>query len=140
MLFCHRVDHFSSFLKGIGLYAQEARVTVHDREAPLDRGAMAIQLRAICMMPESSRSSPPPPEVPAIAVGSTGHWGQAMMPVLYHRDLATDIPPQRELRDAFPNTFSSGKLHAEPKLPTRFPRGGSFAGRPAFFPSGNRFL
>lgn len=32
--------------------------------------------------------------------------GRAMMPVLYHRDITTDALLQRELRDAFPDTFT----------------------------------
>lgn len=41
-----------------------------------------------------------------------------MTPILYHRDLAADISPQRELNDMLPDTFSSRKLYAEQKLPT----------------------
>ena len=44
--------------------------------------------------------------------------GRVMTFVLYRRDLTTDVPPERELRDIVLNTFSPRKLYAEPKLST----------------------
>lgn len=55
--------------------------------------------------------------------------GRAMVLVLYYRDLATDVPPQRELRAPLPNTFNPRNLYAESELSIRR----FFVGRLAFF-------
>ena len=57
------------------------------------------------------------------------------MTVLYHRDLTTDLPPQRELTDALSNTFVPER-YTEPNFLCE----GFIVGKPAFFLSGNRFF
>ena len=64
------------------------------------------------------------------------HRGGATMPVLYRRDLATDLPLQQRARGALVLLYlRSRKLYVGPKLPVW-----RFFWRPAFFLSRNRFL
>lgn len=116
MLLYPRVDHFSSFFKGPGLYAQEnTSNNALDRESSDSHGAAdnqvngdshdirKFEVHSLLRLSNGGASKTRLTHAPteegcehprvALATQKTS-VGRVITPVLHHRDLATDLPLQ----------------------------------------------